>query len=161
MAPAASDWQLDELHHVGLTVADIERSIIFYRDLLGMKLVGRRACVDADYVAQQTGYEGVRLSVASFRVQGESQQSMEVVEYLNHTGEPANPATNRPGTTHLCITVDDLQLAYEDLKAKGVEFKSEPVTITAGPNEGGLVVYFYDPDGYTLEMFQPVRSKVN
>lgn len=161
MAPAASDWQLDELHHVGLTVADIERSIIFYRDLLGMKLVGRRECVDADYVAQQTGYEGVRLSVASFRVQGESQQSMEVVEYLNHTGEPANPATNRPGTTHLCITVDDLQLAYEDLKAKGVEFKSEPVTITAGPNEGGLVVYFYDPDGYTLEMFQPVRSRVN
>ena len=161
MAPAASDWQLDELHHVGLTVADIERSIIFYRDLLGMKLVGRRACVDADYVAQQTGYEGVRLSVASFRVQEESQQSMEVVEYLNHIGEPANPATNRPGITHLCITVDDLQLAYEDLKAKGVEFKSEPVTITAGPNEGGLVVYFYDPDGYTLEMFQPVRSRVS
>jgi catechol 2,3-dioxygenase-like lactoylglutathione lyase family enzyme len=32
---------------------------------------------------------------------------------------------------------------------------SEPVTITAGANVGGLVVYFYDPDGYTLELFQP------
>ena len=44
---------------------------------------------------------------------------------------------------------------HADLKAKGVRFKSEPVSITAGPNAGGLVVYFYDPDGYTLELFQP------
>ena len=148
-------WKLAELHHLGMTVADIERSIEFYRDLLGMQLIGRRPCVEADYVAQQTGYEGVQLSVASFRVQPESSQSLEVVQYLNHAGEPADPATNRPGNTHLCITVDDLQSAYQELSEKGVTFKSEPVTITAGPNKGGLVIYFYDPDGYTLEMFQP------
>ena len=75
-------WQLQELHHLGMTVADIERSIEFYRDLLGMQLVGRRPCVEADYVAMQTGYEGVQLSVASFRVQPGSSQSLEVVGYL-------------------------------------------------------------------------------
>jgi hypothetical protein len=32
------------------------------------------------------------------------------------------------------------------------------VTITAGPNAGGLVVYFYDPDGYTLELFQSPKN---
>ncbi|MDP7205471.1 MAG: VOC family protein [Pirellulaceae bacterium] len=148
-------WQLQELHHLGMTVADIERSIEFYRDLLGMQLVGRRPCVEADYVAMQTGYEGVQLSVASFRVQPGSSQSLEVVQYLNHVGEPADTATNRAGNTHLCLTVDDLQAAYERLTAQGVRFKSEPVTITSGPNEGGLVIYFFDPDGYTLEMFQP------
>ena len=157
MLNQSSSWQLGRLHHLGVTVSDIERSIEFYRDLLGMQLVGRRPCVEADYVAQQTGYEGVQLSVASFRVQPESSQSLEVVQYLNHVGEPADGATNRAGNTHLCITVDDLQSAYQALSAKGVKFKSEPVTITAGPNEGGLVIYFFDPDGYTLEMFQPAR----
>ena len=62
---------------------------------------------------------------------------------------------NRPGNSHLCVTVSDLRACHADLKAKGVRFKSDPVTITAGPNAGGLVVYFYDPDGYTLELFQP------
>lgn len=154
----SSDWQLADLHHLGITVADIERSIVFYRDLLGMELVGRRPCVEADYVAKQTGYPAVQLSVASFRVHTESHQSLEVVQYLNHAGEVADGATNRPGNTHLCMTVDDLRSAYADLRQRGVEFKSEPVTITAGPNKGGLVVYFFDPDGYPLELFQPAQQ---
>lgn len=148
-------WQLSDLHHLGITVSDIERSIVFYRDLLGLTLVGRRAKVDADYVALQTGYEGVELSVASFKVSPESNQSLEVVEYLNHAGAPSQPATNRPGSSHLCLLVTDLPACYEDLKQNGVRFKSEPVRITAGPNKGGLVVYFFDPDGYNLELFQP------
>ncbi len=148
-------WELGELHHLGLTVADIERSIHFYRDLLGMTLIRRRPQVDNDYVALQTGYPGVVLNVASFKVTAESAQSLEVVQYMNHAGPPAETATNRAGNTHLCLTVNDLRAFYTSLLAKGVRFKSEPVTITAGPNQGGLVVYFFDPDGYTLELFQP------
>lgn len=153
-----SNWQLADMHHLGLTVSDIERSIAFYRDTLGMTLVRRRPKVDADYVAKQTGYEQVALSVASFKVSPESRQSLEVVEYLNHAGPPSEPATNRAGTSHLCLVVDDLRACYESLREHGVRFKSEPVRITAGPNEGGWVVYFYDPDGYTLELFQPAGT---
>jgi catechol 2,3-dioxygenase-like lactoylglutathione lyase family enzyme len=149
------NWRLRDLHHLGLTVADIERSIVFYRDLLGMTLHRRRPHVDNDYVELQTGYPGVVLSVASFKVSPESQQSLEIVQYMNHAGPAAETATNRPGNSHLCLTVNDLRSCYADLKAKGVRFKSEPVVITAGPNAGGLVVYFYDPDDYTLELFQP------
>lgn len=154
-----NDWQLADIHHLGMTVSNIERSITFYRDLLGMTLIGRRPCVEEGYVAKQTGYEGVKLSVASFRVRLDSPNSLEVVEYLNHTGEPIETSTNRPGGTHLCIVVDDLDAAYGDLKSKGVRFKSEPVEITAGPNQGGKVIYFFDPDNYVLEMFQPARKE--
>ena len=154
-ATASLGWRLGDLHHLGLTVADIERSIVFYRDLLGMTLHRRRPHVDNDYVALQTGYPGVVLNVASFKVSPDSPQSLEVVQYMNHSGPPAETATNRSGNSHLCLTVNDLRACYADLAAKGVRFKSEPVTITAGPNAGGLVVYFYDPDGYTLELFQP------
>ncbi len=154
-----SGWNLESLHHLGLTVTDIERSIRFYRDVLGMTLHRRRPHVDNDYVAAQTGYPGVVLSVASFRVSPDSPQSLEIVQYLNHSGQPADTATNRPGNSHLCLTVNSLIDCYTELKSKGVQFKSEPVTITAGPNAGGLVVYFFDPDNYTLELFQPPQSQ--
>ncbi len=154
-------WKLSDIHHLGMTVSDIERSISFYRDVLGMTLVRRRPKVDADYVARQTGYDGVELNVASFKVSPDSNQSLEVVQYMNHTGEPLEQATNRPGSSHLCLLVDDFQSCYEDLRAKGVRFKSEPVTITAGPNKGGIVVYFYDPDGYPLELFQPPAENIS
>lgn len=151
-------WALSAIHHLGMTVQDIERSIEFYRDLLGMELIGRRPSVTADYVAEQTGYENVELNVASFRVGPGSPQTLEVVQYMNHVGEPADASTNRAGNTHLCVLVDDLRAAVSQLREHGVRFKSDPVEITAGPNKGGLVVYFFDPDGYTLEMFQPVTS---
>ncbi len=160
MPPTAevATWRLQDVHHLGLTVADIERSIAFYQGTLGMTLVRRRPHVDNDYVAAQTCYDGVVLNVASFKVSPDSPVSMEVVQYMNHAGSPTDTATNRSGNSHLCITVDDLRACHAQLKQKGVRFKSEPVTITAGPNAGGLVVYFYDPDGYVLELFQPPRQ---
>ena len=148
-------WSISAVHHIGLTVADIERSIKFYRDLMGMELIGRRPSVKSDYVARQTGYKDVELNVASFRVGPNSPQTLEVVQYMTNKCEPSNQATNRPGNSHLCMLVDDLRASYEDLAAKGVRFKSEPVEITAGPNAGGLAIYLSDPDGYTLELFQP------
>ena len=153
-----SSWRLGAVHHLGLTVSDIERSIAFYRDVLGLTLHRRRPHVDNDYVALQTGYAGVVLNVASFKVSDESPVSLEVVQYMNHAGPAVETTTNRPGNSHLCLTVNDLRAAFDELQAKGVRFKSEPVTITAGPNTGGLVVYFYDPDGYTLELFQPTDA---
>ncbi|MEE3371751.1 MAG: VOC family protein [Planctomycetota bacterium] len=153
-----SGWSLSDLHHLGLTVDNIERSIEFYRDLLGMELVGRRPSVTADYVARQTGYAEVELNVASLRVSPGSRQTLEIVQYMSHAGQPSLPETNRAGVSHLCLLVDDLVASYEDLTARDVRFRSEPVTITAGPNKGGLVVYLYDPDGYVLELFQPATS---
>ena len=155
MADSRSPWSLGHIHHLGLTVADIERSIAFYRDTLGMTLHRRRPHVDNDYVALQTGYPDVVLNVASFKVSPDSLQSMEVVQYMTCGGPPSTPATNQPGISHLCLTVSDLQSAYQDLLARGVRFRTAPVRITAGPNAGGLVVYFEDPDGYTLELFEP------
>jgi lactoylglutathione lyase len=140
-------------HHVGLTVSDMETSIRFYRDLLGMTVIQRREAAD-NYVGQQTGYPGLHLSAASLRPAPDSCQSLEIVQYRSHTGSRADPATNRPGNSHLCFEVLDLRGIYEQLRSHGVRFRSEPVLITSGPNEGGLVIYLYDPDDYVIELFQ-------
>ncbi len=149
-------WHLAGLHHIGLTVSDLEQSVRFYRDLLGLTLVRRRTA-DADYVGRQTGFPGVRLEVASLRVNAGSPVSLELAQYLTH-GRPAGElSTNQPGSSHLCLQVDDMHTAYEDLRRRGVRFKTEPVAITAGPNAGGFAVYLLDPDGYTIELFQPAE----
>jgi catechol 2,3-dioxygenase-like lactoylglutathione lyase family enzyme len=145
------------MHHVGLTVRDIERSIVFYRDILGMTLIRRRE-TGADYIGQQTGHLGVRLAVASFQPTAGSKQSLEVVQYLTHADAASDPATNRPGNSHLCLMVDDIHTAHRALREQGVRFRSEPVAITSGPNQGGSVVYLYDPDGFTIELFQVPAS---
>ena len=146
------------LHHVGITVTDIERSICFYRDVLGFALVRRRTA-DAPYLAEQTGYAGVRLEVASFKPTPSSPQSLELVQYLNHSGGAWKPATNIAGSAHLCFQVDDIHAAYEVLGARGARFKTPPVAITSGPNEGGFGVYIYDPDDFIIELFQPPSAR--
>ena len=141
------------LHHIGLTVSDLETSIRFYRDRPGMTVIRRRKAAD-DYVGQQTGYPGLHLSTASLRPAPDSCQSLEIVQYRSHAGSKADPATNRPGNSHLCFEVLDLQGMYEQLRSNGVRFRSGPVLITSGPNQGGLVIYLYDPDDYVIELFQ-------
>ncbi len=140
-------------HHIGLTVSDLEASIRFYRDLLGMTVIQRREASE-DYVGHQTGYPGLLLSTASLRPAPDSCQSLEIVQYRSHAGSRADPATNRPGNSHLCFEVLDLRGMYEQLRYHGVRFRSEPVLITSGPNQGGLVIYLYDPDDYIIELFQ-------
>jgi catechol 2,3-dioxygenase-like lactoylglutathione lyase family enzyme len=99
------------------------------------------------------------MEAASFKVSPDSEQSLEVVEYKSHAGGPGNQATNLAGNSHLCLRVDDIQAVYESLTAQGVRFRSPPVAITSGPNQGGFVVYFYDPDGFTFELFQRPPQK--
>jgi catechol 2,3-dioxygenase-like lactoylglutathione lyase family enzyme len=149
-------------HHVGLTVRDIERSLHFYRDLLGLSLVRRRDA-DADYLGRQTGYPGVRLKVASLQLgpgpgpdpDPAGGPTLELAQYVTHPGDAADTATNRPGNSHLCFQVADIHALYDALRVQGVLFRSAPVAITAGPNQGGVGVYLSDPDGYTIELYQP------
>lgn len=144
--------------HFSFTVSNLERSIEFYRDIVGMKLV-KTAVHDQPYTSIQIGFQDAYLKVAQLTIEGipaaRSGHLLELIEYVNPRGQPTDTTTNRPGSAHLAFQVDDLQAEYQRMKALGVRFRSEPVRITAGPNEGGWTVYFLDPDHITLEMVQP------
>lgn len=146
--------------HFSFTVSDLERSIAFYRDLLGLRLV-HRMVHDQKYTSSQIGFADALLKVALFNVadmpQGSSPSGhvLELIEYVNPRGEPLNAATNRPGAAHLALQVDDLEAEFARLKAAGVQFRSEaPVPITHGRHSGGLTCYLLDPDGITLELIE-------
>jgi catechol 2,3-dioxygenase-like lactoylglutathione lyase family enzyme len=153
---------LHGIWHFSFTVADIERSIAFYRDLLGFTLVHRQEQAN-EYTSRLVGYPAAHLMVAQFAVPGQprgiSSHDLELVEYVHPRGTRGDANINNPGAAHLAMCVDDIQARYERLRAAGVHFVSPPNAITAGVNAGGFTCYFHDPDQIVLEMVQPPRRR--
>ena len=146
--------------HTGLTVSDLDRSVAFYRDLLGLELIAQWDSRQPDLRAV-VGYPDAELRIALLRLPAEPDGApghhIELLEYRQPRGTRGDANTYIPGNGHVAFMVEDLDATYADLKAKGVRFKSAPVDITHGRNAGGKAVYFFDPDDITLEMIQPAR----
>ena len=145
--------QMRSVHHTGFTVSDLERSIAFYRDVLGLKLIRRQGGTH-DYLGKVTGFPGVDLRIAIFQVSDDQDHILELLQYVSHPAEPTPRETNRPGNGHLAFVVDDAGSAYRELRNAGVEMVNEPAEVTLGINAGGKAFYFRDPDGFTLEVIQ-------
>jgi lactoylglutathione lyase len=143
--------------HFSFTVKDIERSVDFYTNVIGMKLVHSQEQHN-EYTAKLVGYEGAHLKVAQLSIGAMTQQRsghlLELVEYVYPRCDPTDTATCRPGSSHLAFQVDDIWAEYKRMCDLGVRFKSEPNAITAGINKGGATCYFLDPDDITLEILQ-------
>jgi len=142
-------------HHTGIQVTDLDKSLEFYRDQLGLELVMRWNRT-SPYIETFSGYPGVDMHGAILRLPN-SDSILEVLEYRNVERRAIDPATANPGTAHLAFRVDDCDSLYERLTSAGVGSVSRPVTPTIGPNKGGRTVMMLDPDGFRIELLQPPR----
>ena len=143
-------------HHTGIQVADLDRSVAFYRDILGFELVFQWN-PQADYIRTIVGYPDADIHAAILRMPG-SDYFLEILEYRNVEKVPVDTRTANPGTAHLAFFTDDCEGLYAELTAKGVKSVSAPVMPTIGPNTGGRAVYMIDPDGIRVEFIQTKRS---
>lgn len=147
---------ITKAHHTGFQVADLERSVAFYRDMLGFE-VAFAWNPQAEYIRELVGYPDVDIHAAILRLPG-SDVFLELLEYRNVERAPVDTRTANPGTAHIAFFVDDLDTLFADLSSRGVRSVSAPVTPTIGPNEGGRAVYLIDPDGIRVELIQTRRS---
>jgi catechol 2,3-dioxygenase-like lactoylglutathione lyase family enzyme len=141
------------VHHTSFTVADLQRSVAFFRDALGLELLYVREVSD-DYFGRIVGLPGCVVKAALLRLPGSSHH-VELFQYLEPTGQGVNPRPCDPGSCHLSFLVDDLPILCAELQARGMALDSAPIAITAGPNRGGFGVYLRDPNGILIELFQP------
>ncbi len=161
--------RLKSVDHIAFAVSNLDRSLEFYRDLLGLEFILRRVW-DEEYVRQMVGYpdasldiallklpgkQGSPLSAEGFFKPGQGDLMLELIEYQQPRRSVVPSHLNTPGNSHLCFIVDDIQELYQQLRQAEVEFISEPVAVTAGPNRGRQAVYLRDPDGIVIQLMQP------
>src|SRR5437660_1635976 len=138
--------------HTGFTVANLERSLSFWQDVLGFEL-SHRAHHKADLASEVTGVPGAEISLAVLKGYG---HKIELLEYLAPSDRKR--ADLRPcdvGSVHVALTVDNLDAVLSAIAASGWKAAGNPQTLKTGPNAGKRVVYIRNPDGTTIEFMQP------
>lgn len=136
------------MDHVGISVANLERSIEFYRDLLGMEVIENEGFSGALF-DRILALEGVTGKTAMLR---HGSLQIELFEFLSPQPKRADP--ERPvcdhGITHFCIEVTQIEELYKRLSAAGIRFHCPPLDFP-----GSLkATYGRDPDGNVFELLQ-------
>ena len=142
-------------HHTGLQVADLARSVAFYRDVLGFEEV-------FSWNPQAVHRPARRLSRRPTSTPRScacpnSDVFLELLEYRNVERDASRHADGQPGHGPHRVLRRRLDALYAELIAKGVASVSPPVSPTIGPNKGGRAVYMIDPDGIRVELITSRR----
>ena len=138
--------------HTGITVSNLERSLAFWRDVLGFE-ISHTAHQTSDLAREITGVKGAEIKLAVVKTPGG--HKIELLEYI----APADRkrADIRPcdvGSVHVALLVHDLDAVLERIAASDWKAAGKPQRLQSGPNAGKRVVYVRDPDGTTIELMQ-------
>lgn len=128
--------------HTMLRVGNLDKSLQFYTEVLGMKLL------------RQRDYEEGRFTLAFV---GYGDESDHTVLELTYNWDTSSYDLGE-GYGHIAIGVEDAYQACEDIKARGGNVVRE-----AGPMKGGVTVIAFveDPDGYKVELIQQDQNARN
>ena len=138
--------------HFSITVSDLERSLAFYRDLLGLREVERHRLEGAG-IEQMTAKPGVVMQVVRLGAPDTPGILLDLQQYLSPGGRQSDSQLGDVANAHLCFGVPDLPAACRELRARGVELVSEPVTFDLDFGQV-RVVFLKDPDGFVLELME-------
>lgn len=122
--------------HAGVTVSDLDRSVAFYRDVLGMVEVERTA------LANGTSLVFLRMGDAG------------LIELIFRPGRAdGRHSAGSPGVGHVCMHVNDLDAWIARLAGHSVALTSGPSTLQF-PSGPVRLVFFADPDGIPVELYE-------
>lgn len=127
------------LLHTMLRVGDLDKSIAFYTNILGMKLLRR------------TDYPAGKFTLAFVGYGDEKNTS--VIE-LTHNWDTASYDLGN-GYGHIALEVEDVYQACETIRANGGKITREPGPMLHGTS---ILAFVEDPDGYKIELLSPDRN---
>ena len=150
--PAVSPARARGLDHVSVTCADLDRSLAFYVDLLGLELRDRGEGAGGSFEIAGLPSPSVRWADVLL----DRGQVLELIEYQRPRGQAHRAEPNDPGASHLALRVDDAAAVHSCLTEAGVVTRSAPTIIDEpGPWNGARAFYATDPDGVILELIEP------
>ncbi|MEJ7732806.1 MAG: lactoylglutathione lyase [Polyangiaceae bacterium] len=121
--------------HTMLRVVDLEKSLAFYRDVLGMQLLSRKDYPDGKFTLAFVGY-------------GKNPEQAELE--LTHNWDTSSYQRG-DAYGHIALGVDDVRGACDRIRAAGGKITREP-----GPMKHGttVIAFVEDPDGYKVELIE-------
>lgn len=124
-----------QLLHTMIRVGNLDKSIAFYTEVLGMKLLRRKDYPDGKFTLAFVGY---------------GDESTHAVIELTHNWDTASYDLGN-GFGHIAIGLPDVYAACAAVKAKGGTVTREPGPMKFG---GSVIAFVQDPDGYKIEFIQ-------
>jgi len=132
---------ITKFRHAGIVVRDMERSLHFYRDLLGLSTVIDEVAEGA-YLSRLIGIENAKVREVKLAIKEGA--VLELVQMLSPAAdEPKCFGFGVMGCNHVAFTVTGIEGIYKNLKRAGVDFVSEPLSSTYDPVK---TMFCYDPD---------------
>jgi glyoxylase I family protein len=140
---------IHRMTHIGICVADLPRSLAFYRDALGFREVGRYAVGD-EATATILEVEGARVELVYLERDG---FRVELLHYPSpgHQGTGERRPMNALGLTHLSFAVDDLESVGRSIEAGGGRVLGKTHATFQSGNRG---LFALDPDGTRIELIE-------
>ena len=145
---------LNSVHHTAIIVKNLDRSIYFYHDLLGLEFSNEPSpWFEGPELSKGVNVPNAKLRQVSLWVGKNS--TLELIEYANRPADNDTPIQqNYLGAMHMAFQVPDVEKACAELTAKGIKFYSTPNVVDEGVLSGWRWVYFEDPDGIPLELVE-------
>ncbi|HBC07705.1 MAG TPA: hypothetical protein DC046_09005 [Rhodospirillaceae bacterium] len=139
--------------HMGITVSDLDRSLAFYRDYLGLQVVAEYRDLDTEYIRTLVGEPDQNIDIVVLTAP--DGMRVELLYYRSHSGAAGSAARAvEPGRPHVAFSVRNLADLYKRRQEAGCMFKSPPLHSP----DGVWVAYAHDPDGTILELVQPQET---
>ena len=140
---------ITNIRHTGIVVEDLEKSLYFYRDLLGFKIV-RQMDESGDFIDNILALRNV--IVTTVKMAAPDGNLIELLYYKSHKPKPKRTKEIcEMGISHIALTVSNLDEEYNRLLKHGAIFNSPPQN---SPDGYAKVTFCKDPDGNLIELVQ-------
>ena len=151
---------INEIVHVGITVKDMDTSIAFYRDVLGLSFQGE-LIMEGKETDLLFAMENCKVRVAYLNgSENIMAPPVELIQFLG--GEMIGNEVHlcKNSISEICFKVNDIDSVYQHLLENGVECLSSPQEFDFTDYGFGKskALYFKDPDGIILELMEAVNS---
>ncbi|MBV8080695.1 MAG: VOC family protein [Actinobacteria bacterium] len=155
--PSLPPHTATRVHHVGMSVANLDDALAFWRQFLGVEPKWRTT-LDRPYLSTHLGYSNLSIDAAFLDLPGGI--VLELLDYQLDGKVQNSDATANPGNVHLCLEVDDARAAWDRAVAAGATpvVPEGPIEVDGGPNRGARASYLRIHDGISIEFFQPPRA---
>jgi glyoxylase I family protein len=135
------------LHHVAISVSDMDKALEFYTEGLGFELVQQAELENDSKANQVIGLDNIN---AKMRMLKAPNAFIELWQYSNPEPKDLRSRPCDYGYPHIALQVDDIDAEYERLKGHGMEFVGEPVHY----GDTGAAIYGRDPSGNIIELYE-------